>query len=317
MQNRLRFVEQRSMNLEEAVRSFLFRCEAEGLSPHTTRFYRRQLQTLVGYLGAGTWLGNVGADAIRGLLAWLSHGKRRYDKPDGRAGLAPESVACHYRAARAFFRYLHREGYLEANPMDSIRAPRTPKRQVLPFNEEQARALLTAPNRKTVAGLRDSVMVLMLLDTGIRVSELLGIRMQDVDWERGMIAVMGKGSRERSVPLGTRARRELQRYLSKRRDLQRHDPLFVTSTGRQVSQRSFQTRLARYGRKAGVEGVRCSPHTFRHTFATWWLRNGGDVFTLQRILGHSSLEMVKRYLSLSTEDLQAAHRRWSPGDALR
>jgi len=95
------------------------------------------------------------------------------------------------------------------------------------------------------------------------------------------------------------------------------DLISVTQTRNPVSPKTVQKAIQGYGRRAGIEGVRCSPHTFGHMFATWWLRNGGDVFTLHRVLRHPSLEMVKRWLSLSTDDLQAAHRRWPPVDALR
>ena len=147
----------------------------------------------------------------------------------------------------------------------------------------------------------------MLLDTGLRASELVGLTMVNVNLEDGLVKVMGKGSKERIVPIGAKVQRALWKYL------QRHRPqpanplcptLFLTLTGKPITTDRLRTIIEKYSIRADIEGVRCSPHTLRHTFAISYLRNGGDVFSLQRILGHSSLEIVRYYVNLAQADIK-------------
>ncbi len=154
----------------------------------------------------------------------------------------------------------------------------------------------------------------MLLDTGLRLSELASLRVGDVRPD-GTLHVMGKGAKERIVPIGASARRALVRYLATRAAVAAGDPLFCGRWGPALTARGIQLAIARLGRRAAV-GTRCSPHTFRHTFARGYLVNGGDVFSLQQILGHATLDMVRRYVSLSEADLVARHRTASPADRL-
>ena len=160
-------------------------------------------------------------------------------------------------------------------------------------------------------------MILVLLDTGLRASELVGLAVSDVNLDDGLLKVYGKGNKERVVPIGARVQRALWKYL------QRHRPqpanplcpiLFLTASGRPITVDRLRTIIKKYASKAGIEGVRCSPHTFRHTFAVSYLRNGGDIFSLQRILGHSSLDIVRIYVNLAVADVKACHRRFSPAD---
>ena len=143
--------------------------------------------------------------------------------------------------------------------------------------------------------------------------------MNNVNLEDGMVKVLGKGSKERMVPIGAKVHRTLWKYLQRYRS-QPANPLcptlFLTAAGNPITTDRLRTIIEKYARKAGIEGVRCSPHTFRHTFAISYLRNGGDVFSLQRILGHSSLEIVRIYVNYAEADIKACHRRFSPADNL-
>jgi site-specific recombinase XerD len=148
----------------------------------------------------------------------------------------------------------------------------------------------------------------------LRLSELASLRVGDVRPD-GTLHVMGKGAKERIVPIGSTARRGLVRYLATRESARPADPLFTSRRRTGLTPRGVQQAIARLGRRAGV-GTRCSPHTFRHTFARGYLVNGGDVFSLQQILGHTTLDMVRRYMILSEADLVARHRAASPADRL-
>jgi site-specific recombinase XerD len=224
-----------------------------------------------------------------------------------RSTLAPESIAGYVRGLKAFGNWCVAEELASAPGFRALRRPHVPRRLIAPFSDAELRSLLA------LADERERALVLLLFDTGLRLSEVVSLRVGDVRPD-GTLHVVGKGAKERIVPLGTTARRALVRYLGTRARASATDPLF---TGRQgaLSQRGTQQAIARLGRRAGV-GTRCSPHTFRHTFARGYLVNGGDVFSLQQILGHATLDMVRRYVTLSEADLVARHRAASPADRL-
>ena len=172
-------------------------------------------------------------------------------------------------------------------------------------------------NRNTVKGLRDYLIVLILLDTGIRLSELVGLTLGNIDFEQSCFLVCGKGDKERMVPFGNGVRRVLWQYIKESRarlQFEDTDQVLINESGLPVRKRAVQTMISRLGKRSGITGVRCSPHTFRHTFAKQYLMLGGDVFSLQRILGHSSLEIVRLYINLATSDISEQHRRYSPID---
>jgi len=153
----------------------------------------------------------------------------------------------------------------------------------------------------------------------MRISELIGSQMKDLNLEGRCLKVWGKGSKERIVPFGRITQKALWRYIKFYRPeplIPRQDMVFLTTDGRQLTKNRVETILKTYGDRAGLKGVRVSPHTFRHTGAVSFLRNGGDLFSLQRIMGHSSLEVLRGYLNLSQNDLNRVHERASPLDNL-
>ncbi len=218
-----------------------------------------------------------------------------------------------YVTLRAFFRYLVNEEVLTASPMDRVEKVRTPRKLLNTFTADQVHAML-ATCARSFQGARLRALLLVLLDTGLRVSELCGLSLEDVDSDGQTLRVMGKGMKERQVPFGQAARQALVAYLSKRGDLHGQAALFVTCYGDSLDRYRVQKLVRTCGEKAGVTGVRCSPHTFRHTCAVMYLRNGGDVFSLQKLLGHATLDMTRRYAELAQADVVARHRMASPGD---
>ncbi|MFH1725750.1 MAG: tyrosine-type recombinase/integrase [Elusimicrobiota bacterium] len=243
------------------------------------------------------------------IRAYLSEEKKR--------GISAETIHRSYGGLRCFFKFLQRDGIISRNPMELVEKPRRERRLIRPMDPEQVRALLAQPDPKTFLGLRNKVMMLLMLDSGLRLSEVLGIRLCHVDINGGGVVVMGKGRKERSVPFAETLRRALRSYLGKRAKLRAGgDLLFVSRKGRRLTGRHVQIIVRRYGRQAGIEGVRLSPHTLRHTFATQYIRNGGDPFSLQAILGHSTLEMVRNYVNLASRDIMVQHKKFSPLDCL-
>jgi len=213
------------------------------------------------------------------------------------------------------FSWAAREGIIQQNILRSVPRPKTPKLLQFGFTADEVRRLLKAAEDKGKAKeARDKAILLFLLDTGCRISEVVNCRYADVDLALGRVKVQGKGSKERLVYLGQVARKAVWRYVSIHRPepLPGQDYLFLTPEGRKFTRFGLTSLLVRLGRQAGVDDVHA--HRFRHTAAVEFLRNGGDVFTLQRMLGHTSLEMVRQYLALVDADVAAAHRRASPAD---
>ena len=198
-----------------------------------------------------------------------------------------------------------------------MRIPKAPQVMIKTLGNSQIKALLSVVDRKRPKGFRDYCMVLVLFDTGVRLSELVNLQMKDLDLERGFFKVMGKGARERLVPFGAKVQTTLWKYIHRFRPEPFHPNagnVFLRSDGRPLTGGQVYRVIRKYGRNAGIRGVRCSPHTFRHTFAKNFLINGGDLFSLQKILGHSSLAVVRMYVELTSEDVQIQHRRYSPVD---
>lgn len=226
------------------------------------------------------------------------------------------TVDTHIRAIKAFLRFLYREGHLEEDLSKTLKRPRLPKQFPHVLNDEQVFALLKAPNRKTWEGFRNYVMLLTFLDTGLRLSELLTLTVDRVNLVRGSLLVLGKGEKEREVYMGRTLKREMSRWLKMRGFFPYEDRVFVTRDGRPLKKRGVEQILRRLAEKAGITGVRCSPHTLRHTFATNFVRNGGDVFTLQRILGHANIETCMVYVHMSGKHIQESMLRYSPIDRM-
>lgn len=234
-------------------------------------------------------------------------------------GLAGHTINGYLRAVRVFFSWLVAEGLIDHSPFERVKVPRAPLKVIPTFSESQLRALFGAIETSSAEGYRDHTLLLMILDSGLRVSELTGLLLCNLHIEDGLVKVKGKGNKERTVPIGRKVARQLWRYVTQYRARParpRIDNVFLTRNGEPMTKDRIEKRMAHHGRKAGLEGIRCSPHTLRHTAAITFLRNGGDVFSLQRMLGHTSLEMTRRYCQVADTDLEQAHRTASPVDNL-
>ena len=160
---------------------------------------------------------------------------------------------------------------------------------------------------------------MLFLDTACRLSEITNLRIGDIDAVERYFKVLGKGHKERFVPIGVTSQKLLWKYLNIFRPepaVPRFNHVFLTKDGRPLSKNRVEAMMKEYGRKAGISGVRCSPHTLRHTACVMWIRNGGDIFTLRRITGHSGLEVLEGYINLAQGDIAAAHQRYSAVDNL-
>ena len=314
-------------DLKTMLQGYRLYCMADGKSPLTTRWYLGKLRIFGTYLennGYPTELREITTAHIRAFLVYLrsdvkadQHNPNKHGRDEPLSGL---TIQGYVRTLKAFYSWLLREEYIEDNPMRHIRIPRAPKVIIQTFSNEQIGRLLASVNVRKPLGFRDHCILLILLDTGMRLSELAGLRTQDVDLEAGEFKVTGKGQKQRTVPMGGTVQKALWKYLNRyRREpvIPAIDHLFLDRVGMPISSDGIYRMVRKYGHKAQLQGVRCSPHTFRHTFAKTYLLNGGDVFSLQKILGHSSLEVVKLYVNLASSDVRSQHRRFSPVDMMR
>lgn len=265
---------------------------------------------------------NIRAEDIRAFIVHLQgcmrFAKHPYARGQERA-LSPLSINCYLRAIRATWNNWVAEGLLERNPFEKVRVPRAPKKIIPTFSEEQLEALLGAINTATPEGFRDYTLFLLYLDTMCRLSEVTNATAEDLNLRERTLRVVGKGNQQRLVYFGLVVQKALWKYIHFYRpepDVPNHDYLFLTRDGRQLTKNRVEELMKKYGQRAGIKGVRCSPHTLRHTACVMWIRNGGDIFSLQKITGHSSLEVLRGYVNLAQGDVNSAHRRYSAIDNL-
>ncbi len=241
-----------------------------------------------------------------------------FTPPQGRL-LSVGSVNAYLRSLQSVFAYFYREGFIEQTPFVKVKIPKPPQKVIPTLTEQQQIAMLSTIDISTPIGYRDYALIALLLDNGMRNSESTGITLDDIDLERRQIKVLGKGNKERYVPIGATLVKILWKYMNVYRPepaLPRFTNLFLNRNGRPLTKDRVGIIVKRHGRQAGITNIRCSPHTLRHTFAVTFLRNGGDVFTLQRIMGHATLEILKIYINLAQEDVSRVHQRCSPLDNL-
>jgi len=228
---------------------------------------------------------------------------------------SPATMARKIATMRSFYRWLERRGVIQGNPMALIRTPRQAKRLPKAIGVQDVEKLLAAPDVQTLLGARDRAMLETLYSTGIRVSELVGMDVCDIDEVGQALIVRGKGRRERIVPLGSHAMAALQHYLQMRRrlnhELPGEEPVFINKGDGRISARSVRRKVTKYLKEAGLD-PEISPHTLRHSFATHLLDNGADLRSVQELLGHQSLSTTQVYTHLTTRRMQEAYSEAHP-----
>lgn len=274
-----------------------------GLSDNTLAGYGSDLRQFDIWLKNKTLL-EVGEEDISGFLQYRQS-----------QGTASRSAARILSSLRRFYGYLLREGKISNNPTQLIDTPRLGR--VLPgsLSETEVEALLQAPNTVHVLGFRDRTMLELLYATGLRVSELVELSFQQVNFRQGCIRISGKGDKERLVPFGEEAMDWLERYVAgPRQDIlsnRKSDYLFVTARGMNMTRQAFWHIIKRYARQAGIDS-HLSPHTLRHAFATHLLNHGADLRVVQMLLGHSDLSTTQIYTHIAQQRLKELHSKFHP-----
>jgi integrase/recombinase XerD len=311
-----------NVRVTDEIQRFLDHLTVErGLSDNTLFAYRRDLRRYAAFLDARgvRFLADVDESTIRSFVASLSastHG------PDGEPYKAT-SVARALSTVRSFHRFLLREGILRADPAAAVTRPRVPRALPRPMSLDDVVALLRAPDARTPAGLRDRAMLELLYGAGLRISELVALDVDDVDLEDGAVRVLGKGGKEREVPVGRFAREAVEGYLSRARTAfatpRTRGALFLNSRGGRLTRQSGARILEGHARAAGLER-HVTLHSLRHSFATHLLEGGADVRVVQELLGHASVATTQVYTLVTREHLREVYytshpraRRESPG----
>lgn len=316
------------MSLKSLVVGFVLTKRTEGKSLRTVEYYQENLRRFLWYAERQGW-----SDDIRFLTEWQireflgyvgteTHrwGLEGNGSETSQRNVSHSTVRHYFVVLSCFFNWVVEEGFVEENPMAKIKVAKSKPKVVVPFSSEEISRMLEIcdydyEHNAKFLGSRNRAIILVLLDTGIRLSELIGMKVGDINNDTGYIRVLGKGGKERVVRMGKVARKALWRYLMYRTNKDTQE-LWLTEEGKPLHNSGVQSLVKRLKERAGING-NGNVHRFRHTFALSFLRTDKNVFNLQYLLGHSDLDMVRRYTStLGMEDALRAHEKASPADLM-
>lgn len=322
--------EQSAIPLAEMIDAYLHDHEGGNHSPKTLEWHATALGLLRQYLEEQehvTLVQQVHASSISAWFASLRATPGRHGKPR-----TERTVQTYARSARAFFHWLVRREAIDRNPFDQVVFPKVGRPRIQTLEPEEFERLLQACTPPTESGTlveraaaRNRAILWVFYDTGIRVSELCGLRLADLDRKRGLLTVRGKGSKERRIALGQTCQRHLFHYLDRHRPgaeelaewgSPEEDHLFLAETRTPLTKNGIEMLFKRLRERAGIMHKRISPHILRHTFALRYLILGNDPFSLQELLGHEDIATVKLYMHMNDTVIQEQKRKYSPGDHL-
>ena len=295
--------------MQNEIGDFLDYLTAErNVSVNTVTAYRDDLESFTTFLCNDYF--TLGRDQLDlrsvdhlTIRAYLAHLARR--------NLKRSSIARHLSALRSFFKYLMREGVVEANPARSVATPKVEKYLPAVMQTSDVALLIEQPDLGTPLGIRDRAWLELLYASGLRISELVGIDLDAIEMRARLVKVLGKGSKERIVPFGSKAEEALRAWLDVRHAVEDENALFVNHRGRRITTRSIARLFERYVRAASLRtGI--SPHTMRHSFATHLLNAGADLRGIQELLGHASLSTTQKYTHLNDWQLIEVYRKAHP-----
>jgi len=296
-----------SNELKRLLEFYLISCKVESKSPKTVDTYRRRVNCFVSFCHRFSLqlASEISPQLIRAFLLSLQE-----------KGCGNNTVNAYYRALQAFIHWLMREAYIANDPMRTLKPPRLNKKVIQPFSIGDIKKILGVNAKTSFLGLRNRALIFLFMDTGLRLAEISGININDIDFNQETVRVFGKGSKERIVRIGKQTQKALLKYMLNRDD--DYQCLWLTEERRPLTCRGVQEAIKKLCKRANITDAKPGPHTFRHTAAINYLRNGGDEFTLQIMLGHTTLAMTRRYTStLGTEDMMRVHRQASPVDNLK
>lgn len=298
--------------MEQLIDAFLDHLTVErGLAANTRSAYRNDLAKFADFL-RHRGIQHLNATQRQDVTEYLLHRRK--------GGLSARSLSRHLAAIRMFCRFLFREKLLAADVTQTIDSPKLWRTLPHTLDYEEIGRLLTAPDTRTRLGVRDRAMLEFMYATGLRVSEVAQIKLSDINFEAGFLRSVGKGNKERIVPIGKQAIEWIQRYLGEARgSLTRGGNLgevFISTRGTALSRKTIWVLIKKYARVAGIGKV-ITPHTLRHSFASHLLQNGGDLRVIQEMLGHADISTTQLYTHVDQTRLKETHYRFHPRSGRR
>lgn len=286
--------------MKKEINDFLFFMKNfKSSSPHTLRAYKRDLMDFYEFINEMNLdYKSVTRNDVRGFLYKLK------DK-----NLTKKTISRKISGVRSFYRFLLKEGYINKNPLLTLELPKVEKRLPTFLTEEEVFKLINAPDKKTTLGLRDNLILKMLYSTGMRVSELVSLRISELNLEKGEVIIKGKGNKERVVFLPQDILDDIKYYIQKRR--KNSNILFLNRKGKLLTDKGVRILVEKYAKKI-IPYKKISPHTLRHTFATHLLTNGADLRSVQELLGHTKLSTTQIYTHLTKENLKKVYDNFHP-----
>ena len=293
------------VNMKGALKLFEYHIRTKNLSPKTISVYGERLGYFYRFLKKNRLqFESVSKSTIQEYILFQKD-----------RGLADISINGQVKVLKIFFKFLLEEGMVEEDPVEKIDLLKTEKRIKPIISEEEIEKLLSVPDKKTYTGMRNFCMIIVFYDTLVRLSELINIKIKDIDLDSGTILIFGKGRKERIVPIGTKTIKYIYKFLMNHRHDINGEYLFCTMQGRPLDHRNVLRILQRIGDKVNVH---VSPHLIRHSAASHRALSGMPAFLLQRLLGHTTIQMTEKYVHLvDNEKLRVASKQYNPLDTLR
>ena len=294
---------------------------ADGKSENTISWYRDILKLFSRYLKENRHSNSIEEFNIENARNYVLYLRSRHkfgkytNTQVQRTGLSPQTVRGHIRGLKAFSSWLYGEKYTDENRLLNLKIPKAPVKLIEPLTDGEISRITSSINQDSPTGSRNHVIFVTALDNGLRASEIANINLEQLDLKKGFVKVMGKGSKERVVPIGDYVKMALWAYINKVRPeptAAGYDKLFLSTTGEPITANTIKLVFSRLAKNSGVK--RLHAHLCRHTFAINYLMNGGDIFSLREILGHTTLDMVNHYLHFTKSQLTAQHHKYSPMD---
>jgi site-specific recombinase XerD len=304
---------------ESLAQGYILNCKSEGKSPKTIAIYETVLRNFIWYCKQNNFpeIHQQTSVHVRHFLWYLSTESNRWgsNNPAARKPASQTTVSDYYRALYSFFSWLSREQLISQNPLTNMKKPKPDKKVIQALTPGEIDSLFKECSGNNAIDVRNKAILSIFIDCGLRVSELANLSIDDVNVNNGSVLVRhGKGNKQRVVRIGVKAQKALWKYIA----LYRHgnnSNLFLNRNGETLDVVGIKIMIKRLGNRAKVK---VHPHKLRHTFAISFLRAGGDVFSLQYLLGHSTLQMTQRYLqSLNANDAANAHKKFSPLDNMK
>ena len=312
------------LTFEEFINRYRLSNRAEGKSDKTIQWYDEILKSFYVHLkntGNSNGISCLNMENAREYILYLRN-KPKFDNhpfiPTQNKTLSPQTLRCHTRGLKAFSSWLFLNEYTSENRLKNLRLPKAPMILIEPLTPEEITKISSSIDQHTPTGVRNYTILVTALDNGLRASEIAGITLGQFNSKDGYIKVMGKGAKERIVPVGEFVKMTLWHYMEKVRPEPvgpENDRLFLSRDGKPITVNTIKLIFSRLAKSSGVN--RLHAHLCRHTFAINYLLNGGDIFSLKEILGHTTFEMVNHYLHFTSAQITAQHHKYSPMDKLQ